>query len=61
MPRFEKLMGAESVNVVISSGGKIALTNHPFADTQLPAAFRSWWDALRALANSHRLRSFVKI
>jgi 4-amino-4-deoxy-L-arabinose transferase-like glycosyltransferase len=35
MHRFEKLMGAENVNVVISSGGKIALTNHPFAGTQL--------------------------
>jgi hypothetical protein len=29
MPRFEKLMGAENLNVVISSGGKLALTNHP--------------------------------
>jgi len=36
IPRFEKLMGAENVNVVISSGGKIALTNHPFAGAQLP-------------------------
>jgi hypothetical protein len=36
MPHFEKLMGAENVNVVISSSGKIALTNHPFAGTQLP-------------------------
>src|SRR5256885_4993796 len=38
MARFEKLMGAENANVVISSGGKIALTNHPFAGTQLPRA-----------------------
>jgi len=29
MPRFEKLMGAENLNVIISSGGKLALTNHP--------------------------------
>lgn len=29
MPRFEKLMGAENLNLVISSGGKLALTNHP--------------------------------
>jgi hypothetical protein len=36
MPRFEKLMGAENLNIVISSGGKLALTNHPLelkADT----------------------------
>jgi len=36
MPRFEKLMGGENLNVVISSGGKIAVANHPFAGTQLP-------------------------
>jgi len=35
MHRFEKLMGPENVKLVISSGRKIALTNHPFADTQL--------------------------
>jgi len=29
MPRFERLMGAENLTVVISSGGKLALTNHP--------------------------------
>lgn len=29
MPRFEKLMGAKNLNLVISSGGKLVLTNHP--------------------------------
>ena len=29
MPRFERLMGAENLNLVISSGGKLALTNRP--------------------------------
>jgi hypothetical protein len=30
MPRFEKLLGSENLHVVISSGGKLALTNHPY-------------------------------
>jgi 4-amino-4-deoxy-L-arabinose transferase-like glycosyltransferase len=33
MPRFKKLLGAEHVNILISSGGKLALTNHPAAGT----------------------------
>ena len=36
LPRFEKLMGTEHLNIVISSGGKLALTNHPLAGTFLP-------------------------
>lgn len=36
MARFEKLMGAENLNLVIASGGKVALTNHPFPGTKLP-------------------------
>jgi len=34
--RFEKLMGTENLNVVIYSGGKMALTNHSFPGTLLP-------------------------
>ncbi|HET7150196.1 MAG TPA: glycosyltransferase family 39 protein [Candidatus Acidoferrum sp.] len=37
MPRFEKLFGAENLNLVIASGGKVALTNHPFVGTHLLA------------------------
>lgn len=29
LPRFEKLLGKENLNIVISSGGKLAFTNHP--------------------------------
>jgi 4-amino-4-deoxy-L-arabinose transferase-like glycosyltransferase len=29
MPRFEKLVGAETLNVVAESGGKLLMTNHP--------------------------------
>jgi 4-amino-4-deoxy-L-arabinose transferase-like glycosyltransferase len=36
LPRFEKLMGTESLNLVIYSGGKMALTNHSFPGTLLP-------------------------
>ncbi len=39
MPRFEKLMGAERLNIVIASGGKMALTNSPFPGTHLPQAW----------------------
>src|SRR5215467_4311267 len=35
LPRFEKLIGAEHLNLVISSGGKLALTNHPLLETAL--------------------------
>ena len=35
LARFEKLMGAEHLNSVISSGGKVALTNHPLLETAL--------------------------
>jgi len=35
LPRFEKLMGADHLNIVISSGGKLALTNHPLLETAL--------------------------
>jgi hypothetical protein len=35
LPRFEKLMGTENLNLVIASGGKVALTNHPFVGTHL--------------------------
>jgi len=35
LPRFEKLMGAEHLNSVVSSGGKVALTNHPLLETAL--------------------------
>jgi 4-amino-4-deoxy-L-arabinose transferase-like glycosyltransferase len=37
MPRFEKLVGAASLNVVAESGGKLLMTNHPVA-TAVPAA-----------------------
>jgi 4-amino-4-deoxy-L-arabinose transferase-like glycosyltransferase len=33
---FEKLVGRERLTVVITSGGKIVLTNHPVAGTVLP-------------------------
>jgi hypothetical protein len=36
LPRFEKLLGADRLNIVISSGGKLAVTNHPAAGTVLP-------------------------
>ncbi len=36
LPRFEKLLGAYHLNIVISSGGKLALTNHPASGTVLP-------------------------
>jgi hypothetical protein len=36
LPRFEKLMGAGNLNVVIYSGGKMALTNHFLPGTLLP-------------------------
>lgn len=36
LPRFEKLLGADRLNIVISSGGKLALTNHPAPGTVLP-------------------------
>jgi 4-amino-4-deoxy-L-arabinose transferase-like glycosyltransferase len=36
LPRFEKLLGADRLNIVISSGGKLALTNHPAPGTILP-------------------------
>ena len=29
LPRFEKLLGKENLKIVISSGGKLAFTNHP--------------------------------
>ncbi|HKV60719.1 MAG TPA: glycosyltransferase family 39 protein [Candidatus Acidoferrum sp.] len=29
LPRFESLMGSSNLNLVIASGGKVALTNHP--------------------------------
>ncbi len=35
LPRFEKLMGAEHLNMVIESGGKVGLTNIPFPGTHL--------------------------
>jgi 4-amino-4-deoxy-L-arabinose transferase-like glycosyltransferase len=38
LPRFEKLMGTEHLNIVINSGGKMALTNHSFPGTLLPQA-----------------------
>ena|SRR5205814_4813920 len=55
MARFEKLMGAENANVVISSGGKIALTNHPFAGTQLPAGRESRWKPWRGGVPARRI------
>lgn len=36
LPRFEKLLGTDHLNIVISSGGKLALTNHPAPGTVLP-------------------------
>jgi hypothetical protein len=36
LPRFEKLVGTDHLNVVIYSGGKMALTNHAFPGTLLP-------------------------
>lgn len=33
VPGFEKLVGAASLNLVLASGGKVLLTNHPFAGT----------------------------
>lgn len=36
LPRFEKLLGRENLHTVISSGGKLALTNHPYPGTFLP-------------------------
>jgi len=36
LPRFEKLLGTENLHTVISSGGKLALTNHPYPGTFLP-------------------------
>jgi len=38
LPRFEKLVGTEHLNVVIYSGGKMALTNQSFPGTFLPPA-----------------------
>jgi len=36
LPRFEKLVGREHLNLVLASGGKMLLTNEPFAGTMLP-------------------------
>lgn len=36
MPRFEKLMGSDHLNIVLASGGKVALTNQPLGGTSLP-------------------------
>ena len=33
LPRVEKLVGADHMHIVISSGGKLALTNHPLAQS----------------------------
>ena len=33
MPRFERLVGREQLNVVVLSGGKVVLTNHAFPGT----------------------------
>ena len=34
VPRFESLVGAEHLNLVAASGGKVLLTNHPMAVSQ---------------------------
>jgi hypothetical protein len=36
MPRFENLVGATRLNVVTTSGGKLLMTNHPFASPGPP-------------------------
>jgi 4-amino-4-deoxy-L-arabinose transferase-like glycosyltransferase len=41
LARFEKLVGREHLNVVLTSGGKMLLTNEPLAGTVLPPAVAS--------------------
>ena len=38
MTRFEGLVGREHLNVVIPSGGKVVLTNHPFPGTSVASS-----------------------
>jgi 4-amino-4-deoxy-L-arabinose transferase-like glycosyltransferase len=38
LTRFESLVGLEQLNVVILSGGKMVLTNHPFPETSLASS-----------------------
>lgn len=37
LPRFEQLVGHDQLNLVVVSGGKLVITNHPFPGTFLPA------------------------
>jgi 4-amino-4-deoxy-L-arabinose transferase-like glycosyltransferase len=36
LPRFEHLVGHDQLNLVVVSGGKLVITNHPFQGTFLP-------------------------
>lgn len=36
VPRIETLVGAEQINLVAESGGKVVLTNHPLVETKHP-------------------------
>jgi len=37
LPRFEQLVGHDQLNLVVVSGGKLVITNHPFPGTFLPS------------------------
>lgn len=53
LPGLEKLVGAERLNVLASSGGKRILTNHPLAPSvAIPQAKQTKWQELISAASN---------
>ncbi len=49
LPRFENLVGREKLNLVLASGGKMLLTNQPFAGTVLPPVASTTSETVRGV------------